>query len=53
MRLSHAIEIISSAVKHNIALAESGKARDSEYVVPMMWGAPGLGKTTEIGRAHV
>lgn len=48
MRLSNAIEIISSAIKHNIALAESGTARDSEYVVPMMWGAPGLGKTTAV-----
>lgn len=48
MRLSNAGTIISAAIKHNIALAEAGKARDSEYVVPMLWGAPGLGKTTKV-----
>lgn len=48
MRLSNARKIISSAIKHNIALAESGTARHSEYVVPMLWGAPGLGKTTAV-----
>ena len=48
MRLSSAINIISSAIKHNIALAESGTARNSEYVTPMLWGAPGLGKTTAV-----
>lgn len=39
MRLSTAVEIVSNAIKHNIALAESGTARDSQYVTPMMWGA--------------
>lgn len=48
MRLSSAIEIISSAIKHNIALAESGTASNSAYVTPMLWGAPGLGKTTAV-----
>jgi hypothetical protein len=48
MRLSTARKIISSAIKHNIALAESGTARNSQYVTPMLWGAPGLGKTTII-----
>ena len=48
MRLSTAVEIVSNAIKHNIALAESGNARDSQYVTPMLWGAPGLGKTTSV-----
>lgn len=48
MRLSNARTIISSAIKHNIELAESGNARNSEYVTPMLWGAPGLGKTTMV-----
>jgi len=49
MRLTDAHQIISSAIKHNIELsAREEKARDAEYVIPMLWGPPGVGKTTLI-----
>jgi hypothetical protein len=47
MSLLSASSIIRSAVKHNISCAERG-ARNSEHVIVMLWGPPGVGKTTKV-----
>lgn len=46
MKLSSAREPLRKAIIHNISLSEAGETRNSKYVIPMLWGAPGLGKTS-------
>tara|TARA_E500000318_G_scaffold58017_1_gene53735 strand:- start:4130 stop:5149 length:1020 start_codon:yes stop_codon:yes gene_type:complete len=45
MNLSTAREIVLASVKANQATASKG-ARSSQYIIPMLWGVAGLGKTT-------
>lgn len=45
MRLTTAREIVLASIKANQATASKG-ARSNQYVIPMLWGVAGLGKTT-------
>lgn len=45
------IQVIHDVVVHNYTLAQDYKSRgenpaDASYIVPMIWGSPGVGKTT-------
>lgn len=45
MKLSTAREIVLASIQANQATASKG-GRSNEYVIPMLWGVAGLGKTT-------
>ena len=46
--ISQAAVIVTAMVKKNLELAESGKARFAETVIPYLQGLPGIGKTSII-----
>jgi len=45
MKPSEVTKLIEEVIKHNIQMYAAGK-HHRDYIVPMIWGPPGVGKTT-------